>query len=41
MNQQADVADVVQTIDITRISKKRKKDRIKKKGMQPAAFPSF
>ena len=35
MNQQADVADVVQTIDITRISKKRKKDRIKKKGMQP------
>ena len=35
MNQQADVADVVQTIDITRISKKRKKDRIKKKGIQP------
>ena len=35
MNQQADVADVVQTIDITRISKKRKKDRIKKKGTQP------
>ena len=35
MNQQADVEDVVQTIDITRISKKRKKDRIKKKGTQP------
>ena len=35
MNQQFDVADVVQTIDITRISKKRKKDRIKKKGIQP------
>jgi len=35
MNQQADVADVVQTIDITRISKKRKKDQIKKKGIQP------
>ena len=35
MNQQADVVDVVQTIDITRISKKRKKDRIKKKGIQP------
>ena len=28
MNQQADVVDVVQKIDITRISKKRKKDRI-------------
>ena len=37
MNQQADVADVVQTIDITKISKKRKKDRIKKKGIQPNA----
>ena len=30
MNQQADVVDVIQTIDITKISKKRKKDRIKK-----------
>ena len=35
MNQQVDAADVVQTIDITRITKKRKKDRIKKKGTQP------
>ena len=33
MNQQADLVDVVQTIDITGISKKRKKDRIKKKGI--------
>ncbi len=35
MNQPAVVAEAVQTVDISRITKRRKKDRIKKKGTQP------